>query len=138
MLCYYSFGSEVDTRELCRKILSDGKALYLPRCVKETRQLLVCPVTDMKDLRRGAYGIFEPQTEPVSEKIPDFVIVPGLAFDKNRGRMGYGAGYYDRFLAACGAVSCMPAFSFQKTERAAFEATDVAVDMIVTEEEIIL
>ena len=64
--------------------------------------------------------------------------VSGLAFDGNRGRMGYGAGYYDRFLAAADAVSCMPAFSLQRVECAAFETTDIAVDMIVTEGEIIL
>ncbi len=138
ILCYASFGSEVDTTELCRRILSAGKSLYLPRCVKQTRTLLVCPVTDIDDLRRGAYGIFEPQTEPVASDVPDFIVVPGLAFDGNRGRMGYGAGYYDRFLAAADAVSCMPAFSLQRVERAAFETTDIAVDMIVTEGEIIL
>lgn len=137
VLCYASFGSEVDTRRLCRRALSDGKRLYLPRCIKETREMEVCPVGDLSELVRGAYGILEPTSAAVAYDVPDFVVVPGVAFDENLGRMGYGAGYYDRFLAKSRAVKCMIAFETQRVERAAFEPTDIAMDMIVTEGEII-
>lgn len=135
VMCYADYNGEVPTKQICARILADKKALFLPRC--EGDGVMVCVgVTDMNSLKIGAYGILEPVGEKSFEE-PDLVIVPVVAFDRKMGRMGYGGGYYDRFLAKTGAVRCAIAFGVQEAAKAAFEPTDVLMDLIITEREMI-
>ncbi len=91
---------EVPTTPIIKKALLEGKKVYLPKTMPH-RQMAFLPFTDMNDLVRSDFGILEPAyKEKLVNQVPDLVIVPGLAFavDSNY-RVGFGGGYYDRFLA---------------------------------------
>lgn len=137
VMCYAAYNCEVQTREICERILSDGKCLYLPRCTAPGK-MEVCRVDDLSKLLPGSYGIPEPTGKPADESALELIIVPAAAFDRKLGRMGYGGGYYDRFLVKTGAVRCAVAFSVQETAKARFEETDAVMDMVITEKEMIL
>lgn len=101
-LLFSSFRSEVDTTELIRYALSCGKKVYLPKV--RGKEMEFYGISSMEDLRDGYQGILEPDenlsTKFISkqnEKI--FVLMPGAVFDKNGGRVGYGGGFYDKYLA---------------------------------------
>lgn len=101
---YVSVGSEVDTRALIRAALGCGKLVAVPRCVPGTRLMEWHRIDSLDDLHPGAFGIPEPipsaetLVDP-SASSPALALVPGLAFDRAGFRIGYGGGYYDRFLA---------------------------------------
>ena len=98
VFCYISAHGEVDTYELIQELLTYKKVL-VPYCINEDGDMIACPINSLEDLKEGKFKIPEPESpeEFPKEKI-DFVIVPGVAFDKNGYRLGYGKGYYDRFL----------------------------------------
>ena len=98
VFCYISAHGEVDTYKVIQELLKDKKVL-VPYCINEEGDMIACPINSLKDLKEGKFKIPEPESpeEFPKEKI-DFVIVPGVAFDKNGYRLGYGKGYYDRFL----------------------------------------
>ena len=91
IMIYYPLANEINLLEL----LNDKKQFYLPRVFQ--KDLLVCPYTD--DLKVSEFKVKEPCTEPVSPEILDLIVVPALMTDKNNYRLGYGGGFYDRFLA---------------------------------------
>lgn len=94
IMLFYPTQFEVDLIEL----LNDNKNFYLPKVDNE--KLLVCPYCE--NLKKSSYGIYEPCSNPVNAKILDLVIVPALMCDKNGYRLGYGGGFYDRFILKYG------------------------------------
>ena len=98
VFCYISAHGEVDTYGLIVDLLKD-KNVLVPYCINEEGDMIACPINSLAELKDGKFNIPEPisPTEFSREEI-DFVIVPGVAFDKNGYRLGYGKGYYDRFL----------------------------------------
>lgn len=102
LLVYVSTPIEVDTRRLIERALRDGKQVAVPRCVPGTREMEFYQIHSLNELSPGTFGVLEPA--PVRRAlITDFsrslCIVPALAFDGQGFRLGYGKGYYDRFLA---------------------------------------
>ena len=102
VLIYHPIRSEVDVRPLMQAAIADGKEVYLPLCDKvEAGKMQFYRITDESQLSVGSFGVREPDgtTElyTLSEKRA-VCIVPGLAYDKNGYRLGYGKGYYDRFM----------------------------------------
>lgn len=99
-LIYVSFRDEVDTKELIEYLLSSGSKVAVPRCYDEGRMEFFV-ISSLEDLRTSAYGILEPEDDECF-RVTDFenslCVVPGLAFDSDGMRIGYGGGYYDRFL----------------------------------------
>ncbi|MBQ8782883.1 MAG: 5-formyltetrahydrofolate cyclo-ligase [Clostridia bacterium] len=95
-LIYASFGSEPETFDLIQKALDDKKTVYLPRVYKDT--MTFYQIFNTEELVKGSFGIKEPVTGTVYDGSKAVCIVPGLAFDKSGNRLGYGKGYYDRFL----------------------------------------
>ena len=93
VMLYYPLGHEADLR----KLLDDNKNFYLPRV--NGKNLEVCSYRHGDELKKSEFGIYEPITQSQDAKILDLVIVPALMCDKNGYRLGYGGGYYDRFLA---------------------------------------
>jgi 5-formyltetrahydrofolate cyclo-ligase len=145
-LLFRSFGSEVRTDLLIEDTLAGGAELILPRVKGIEESLALHAVADpVCDLAPGAFGIEEPIRGRCPERSlndVDFVLVPGLAFDRRGGRLGYGGGFFDYILnvrsdlVEDGAVVAV-AFSCQMVEEVPQEGWDVRVPMIATEDELI-
>lgn len=133
VMVYMSFGSEVDTIALIEKMLNDGKTLCAPVCA-EKGVMTAKKFTALSELKAGAYGILEPRGEN-AEKI-DLIIVPGVGFTENLHRIGYGAGYYDRFLEGFSAVTCGFFYDAQRCDFKA-EEHDKPLNYIITETKIL-
>ena len=142
LMAFLSTGSEVITDEIICWAWQQSKRVLAPVCLRAEGRLIVSPITCFADVEPGYRGIREPRTEllaPVEKDEIDVVVVPAVAFDRRGYRVGYGGGYYDRFLAGMGprAIKIGIAFSCQLIPEAPEENHDIAVDVIVTDEEII-
>lgn len=132
VLLYHSLKEEVDTHEFIRK-WSREKRILLPVVVGDDLELRL--YTGPEDLKPGAYGIEEPTGELFTDYADiDFIVVPGVAFDRNGNRLGRGKGYYDRLLpripSAYKAGICFP---FQLVEEVPAEPFDIRMDEIITQ-----
>lgn len=99
VMFYLSHSGEVDTKEMIKSAIEQGKIVAVPVTNRKKKSIVPCRIGLKTKLKKGLYGILEPAKRfylPV-EKI-DLVIVPGVAFDKRGNRLGRGRGYYDRFL----------------------------------------
>ncbi len=137
-MAYTSFGSEVDTSGLLQHLSSDDVRIILPRV--EGSAMAAVAYHDGDPVRRAAYGALEPSDgEIVPPEEIDVVVVPGLAFDRVGHRVGYGGGFYDRFLRHLrpDAVTIGVAFSKQIVDAVPHGRKDRPVDVVVTEHEII-
>ena len=140
VMAYASFGSELQTDEFMRHVIDQGKILLLPRINGQKELLEVYWVRDpVQDLQAGTWGIREPRPDRctrVEPAIIDFVLVPGLAFDRRGGRLGYGGGFYDKLLAD-GLSPCAwlvaGAFECQMVEKVPVDEHDMPMDVVVTE-----
>lgn len=132
---YVSFGAEFPTRELIRRALASGKIVCVPRVDGENLRLFKIRVPE-KDLEPGAFGILEPKKscEEIPAAFPKIHIVPALAFDLCGNRLGYGKGFYDRFLKSVPAetVKLVVGYDFQLTEILPAEKTDVPATHFAT------
>jgi len=136
ILFYYTNGSEVDTTPLIDKYLS-SKQLYLP-VIKNEEDFHAVAIQHPLHLENGTFGIPEPIGDPPDdESMLGLIIVPGVAFDKTGNRIGTGKGYYDRFLPRCpNAIKIGLAFDEQILDQVPKDPYDVAVDFIVTDNEV--
>src|SRR3712207_4381204 len=140
IMAYASFGSELQTDEFLRHVLDQGKVLLLPRVNRQRELLEVYWVRDpVQDLRVGRWGIREPRSDRCARMEPhtiDFVLVPGLVFDRWGGRLGYGGGFYDKLLAddlsPCTWLVA-GAFEAQVVEKVPMVKHDMPMDVVVTE-----
>lgn len=146
VMAYMNFGSEVRTEDFIRMCIKTGRRVLIPLIVKKAgeRYLVPCEINDPeKDVDVGTYGIREPRcgAKPFEDYGSiDLIIVPGLVFGRDMYRIGYGKGYYDRFLTAMGQTKCLKigvCFCLQLVETIPAQAHDVPLDIIVTEEEVI-
>jgi 5-formyltetrahydrofolate cyclo-ligase len=133
------FRGEWDTSALIAAALDAGKVLVLPRVNQASRMLELCAVVDLdRETVGGFHGIREPDTRcaPVAPDAVDWVLVPGVAFDRECRRLGYGGGYYDRLLPsiAASAPRIAGAFELQVVDRVPATQHDLGVDAVVTEE----
>lgn len=140
ILCYCSFGSEIDTAKIISAALRDGKKLFLPKCTDKNGSMLFYRVINTDNLVKGTYGISEPDTE-ICEPAYNFenalCVVPGLSFDRNGHRLGYGKGYYDRFLEKFTIKSAGLCYNNLISDSLPAEKYDLPVDYIFTETEVI-
>jgi 5-formyltetrahydrofolate cyclo-ligase len=142
IMCFVSNGSEVDTHPLIDRAILDGKSIVVPITVSKTKELLVSDLFSLEELEVGFYNIEVPKEEFLRLVNPgtiDLVLVPGVALAKDGYRVGYGGGYYDRFLAKLD--SSVPkialGFDLQVVDKVPTEHFDIPVDLIVTEKGII-
>jgi 5-formyltetrahydrofolate cyclo-ligase len=137
LMVFLSFGSEVLTDDLLCWGWETGKRMVIPLCRPEDRSLTPCLLGSVGELEIGHYGIREPKAEnirPVPREEIDAILVPAVAFDLRGYRVGYGGGYYDRFLPSVPqAVRIGAAFSCQIVAEIPADPHDVPVDRIVTE-----
>ena len=142
LMVYLSFGSEVLTDGLIVWGWDAGKRIVVPLCRPEGRVLTPCLLGGFAELETGHYGIREPKADrlrPVPREEIDAVLVPAVAFDRQGRRVGYGGGYYDRFLPEMPrAARIGAAFACQIVAEIPPDPHDVPADRIVTEEGIII
>jgi 5-formyltetrahydrofolate cyclo-ligase len=138
VLLFYSFGSEVGTSGVARRVLGDGKRLLLPFLADEGMEAAEVVLGD--ELSPTAYGPREPARRvAVNPRKVDLVVTPGLAFDRRGRRLGYGGGHYDRYLARLrpDAVRVGIGFSVQVVDEVPAGPADQRVHLVVTDAEVI-
>ncbi len=125
VLIFYPLKYEMNVLDL----LKDNKNFYLPKVFED--ELLVCPFCDK--LEKSDLNIYEPCSEPINPKIIDLIIVPALMVDKNNYRLGYGGGFYDRFLASNPQiVSVLPISKELIVENLPIEEFDIPIDYVIS------
>lgn len=133
--CYNSAFGEVDTKAIISDAISHKKKVCVP--ISHEDGTLSLSLTDGA-FKKGLFDIDEPKNPVfVDFSYPDLIIVPGLAFDKKGGRIGFGKGYYDRFLASAQGLKVGLCYSFQLLSSLPTEEHDVHLDALVTEKEIL-
>ena len=143
LFIYVNFRSEVETLQLIQKCLENGKRVAVPLVDSTQSTMIAFQVTDLEqDLRPGYFDIPEPdpaRTSRVAGREIDVVMLPGSVFDPAGGRLGYGGGYYDRFLVNDAPLACRIglAFEMQVVEAVPLEPHDQRLDYLVTEKRII-
>lgn len=137
VFCYVSFRSEVDTQELIKHMLSDGKKVAVPRV--EGKEMNFYEIRDLADCEPGSFGILEPKNDGKSVipakngKNTDLMIVPGSCFTTRCDRIGYGGGFYDRFLAKHPIKTVGFFFDCQKADMIPCNEYDRKLDHVITE-----
>lgn len=140
---YASYGSEVHTFEIMKKALQDGKKVAFPKCVLRdgVPSLDFYEISEISHLTDGYKGIPEPDIDKYDLKkitgSADLCIVPGVAFTRKGQRIGYGKGFYDRFISENKNIRYVGiTYKQQLTHKFDAEETDMTVDMVITEENI--
>lgn len=138
IMAYCPVNNEVDVSLLMEDSILN-KTLILPKTQKENKKMIPCIVHNLSDLIVGAHNIMEPKDdcEILDKNNIDIIVVPLVAFDKKGTRIGYGGGYYDRFLSdikKCKKIGI--AFSVQELDYIEKEDHDIKLDMIITEKKI--
>lgn len=133
--CYYSIGSEVKTQDIMQEILSEGKTLALPRVVGES--IVFCEVKKIEDLEKGTFDIMEPKHYCPQLNKFDVVVVPAIAMTRTGWRLGYGKGFYDRFLADSNTTSVALTYSKLLVKNIPKSEDDIPIQWVVTEDEVI-
>ncbi len=146
VLIYSPIRNEADTALLLEDALSKGKEVLFPRCVPGKAgimDLAACPASEA--LCQGTFGILEPDIKHCpalrgDDLHPEMAVVPGVGFDRNGGRLGYGAGYYDRVLAGTEFKNTYllgAAYGFQVVDNLYADPWDQRLNAIVTEDGVI-
>lgn len=130
---FSSINNEIDLWPFMKQLKLEGKTILLPRVNRSNIEAV--ELFFGQTLQPGTYGILEPEGEVLSPEIIDVIIVPGLVYDPQGYRLGYGAGYYDRFLAQLNpkAFICGVCYEFQICDTTEPQPGDFPVHWIVTE-----
>lgn len=129
---YVSKGDEVGTQDLIKKFLSQGKTIVVPKVIKKS--LIFVEIKSFDDLGDGVFGLLEPiSNEAFDLNEIEFMIVPMVAFDSLKHRIGYGKGYYDSILDKVSCPHVGIAYAMQQVENFICSTHDVAMDKIITE-----
>lgn len=136
IFAFASFGSEVDTHRFLEHALKNGKKVCLPKVLSKKQGLEFYFIKDLQDLEAGLFGILEPKEccQLASHKEVDLILIPGLAFDGEGGRIGYGGGFYDRYLLRLSknVPKIAIAYDFQVIDKVPTDEFDLPIDGIIT------
>ena len=129
---YLSYNQEVRTGPILRRALSEGKTVAVPKIMDGEMRFVV--LDDLENVAEGYRGIPEPVAgEPVCNDETALVLLPGLAFDAAGNRLGYGGGFYDRYLAAHrGHKTVALCYDFQMVAKLPTEEFDVPADVVLS------
>lgn len=132
---YYSVGSEVQTHDLIQEFFNQGKEFALPRV--EKNDLIFKKISNLSDLELGSFSVMEPKEKCETVKNLDVMLIPAIALTRQGYRLGYGFGFYDRYLH--GKKSKKIGLSYAKQVLRSFphDDHDVKMDCVVTEDEVI-
>lgn len=132
---YHAVGSEVRTHDILQEILNAGKELSLPKVEKD--DLVFRRISGFSDLEVGNFSVMEPKDRCEPVKKLEIILVPAIAVTRDGYRLGYGFGYYDRYLHDKRSKKIALSYSRQVTRSIPHDSHDVKVDCIVTEDEVI-
>ncbi|HHW30409.1 MAG TPA: 5-formyltetrahydrofolate cyclo-ligase [Clostridiaceae bacterium] len=144
---YMNFRNEVITESILEKSLNRGKRVVIPKIEildDGTKGIIPYEIKDIqKDIELGTFGIREPNKEvavEINHEDIDLIIIPGVGFDVRGYRIGFGAGYYDKFLKKINphCLKVALAFEIQVLEKVPEEKHDIPMDMIITEKRIVI
>ena len=137
-MLYYPKELEVDTRLLIQRSWALGKTVALPRCVPGTNEMEFFILTSFAQLEEGSFGVMEPRPERC-ELLRDFsdalCVVPALVYDKKGFRLGYGKGFYDRFLSEFNGESIGMIYSGCVADEIPHGKYDRTVNAVITEKD---
>lgn len=135
---YLSFNNEVDTFPFIQEHFR-SKTFYAPYIVDEDRQLMQpALITSLDDLAKKSFGILTPASKTfIDIQQIELTLVPGVAFDRQGGRLGMGKGYYDRLLAGYRGTLIGLAYDFQLIDEVPVNEHDIRMDYIITEKTLI-
>ena len=129
---YYSMRSEVDTKELIKESLLLGKRIYLPKIINDKKMKFIL-INENTEYQKNSFGVMEPISGEVGSNF-DLMVIPGLAFDKDNNRLGYGRGYYDNYLKNIDTYKIGICFQEQLTTSLPVEKNDIKMNLIITDE----
>lgn len=137
---YVSVNSEADTRKIIEKALTDGKTICVPKVISKKQGMIAVKINSLDELSPGAYNIPEPlqYDKKFDEHDIDLILLPGLAFDECGGRIGYGGGFYDKFISNTGegTIKVGLAYDFQIFDKVTCFEYDAVIDGIITEKSV--
>ncbi|WP_348519836.1 5-formyltetrahydrofolate cyclo-ligase [Bacillus sp. 165] len=134
-----SVDHEVDTYSIIQQAWVEGKRIMVPKCIRETRAMSFREINDFEQLETVYMNLKEPiieQTKIVNKEQVDLIICPGLAFTAAGDRLGYGGGYYDRYLENYKGNVIALAFEFQMVSSLPIEEFDQKVRKIITNRQV--
>ena len=126
---------EVNTQHIISKLWSMDKCVVVPKCNHKTKQMQFYQITSFDELVPASMGLYEPNyliTKHIEHKYIDVCIVPGIVFDQRGFRIGYGGGYYDRFLPFFNGKKISIAFDEQLVKEVPYEKHDIPIDLLIT------
>ncbi len=136
LFTYVSTEFEIDTFSIINAALKDGKLVAVPKCRDKSGNMDFYYIDSLDCLKVGAFSILEPDEE-LCRKVSDFsrglCLVPGLCFDLEGFRLGYGKGYYDRFLAKFSGISVGLCYSAFIQQHVPADVYDKRVDILITD-----
>ena len=137
-MIYSPLGNETDTFFISKKILDDKKTGILPYTDTKTNEIIPIKFDEKTAFKKGAFGILEPtEKQEILKKDINIAISPGSAFDITGQRVGFGKGYYDKFLKDTNIIKIGFCYDFQICEEIDAEEHDVKMDFLITESGII-
>lgn len=143
IMSFVPFRNEINTNIIINDFLNKNKKVFIPISNPKDNSLTISELKSLEnDLEKGHFGVLEPKRDCIRTSSPDIlelIIVPGLVFDKSGYRIGYGGGYYDRFLSNFKITpsTISLCYDFQLIDNVPKEKFDLPVDIIVTESQII-
>jgi 5-formyltetrahydrofolate cyclo-ligase len=136
-----SRGNEVNTLPIIKKAWHEGKKVCVPRCNPAEKTMVFRELQSFEQLESVYFGLLEPienMTTEVRAHDIDLMIVPGVCFSKDGYRIGYGGGYYDRYLPYFSQTTVSLAYSMQIVDKVPTEPHDIPVQLIITNDEVIV
>ena len=133
--CYFPIGSEIDTHNIMLGVLEQDKKMLLPKITENNMEFYIVP--DLEKLEKGRFDIMEPKDSCKKAGNIDCILIPTIGISKSGDRLGYGRGYYDKFLSSTNAMKISLTYSKQIIKSIPIDTHDIKIDLIITEDEII-
>lgn len=134
IMLYMPIGNETDTSYIIKRAFADGKKLAFPVTDSKSGEITAYCVNANTKFEKGAFSVYEPDSAELADVNEiDVVIVPGIGFNKNGARIGFGKGCYDKFLKRVSAVKVGFCYEFQICDKIVADEHDINMDYIVTE-----
>lgn len=132
---YYPIGSEILTQDIIQELLSKGKEVYLPKVIGDKMEFR--RVTDFSSLEKGSFDIMEPKDNCQKDNSLDVILVPTVGITPAGVRLGYGHGFYDKFLAENKTTTISLILEKQIVKNIPKSEHDMIIDWIVTEDQVL-